>query len=95
MVHDTQHPLAGKKVNLVDARTREATGTEFSVQDWWDVLGSGCWQDNLNNFACIKYASRVLASSSIPRDDEVVYGKVNGMGHLMHVSELGALVSPE
>lgn len=93
MAHTTAHPLAGETVYLKDVKTGETTDFTFRIENWWDALGSGSWQNNLDNFACLKYALRSAQNGSIPLDDEVVYGKVDGMGHIMHISELGALVS--
>ena len=39
------------------------------------------------NPACLKYAVR-SAFAMLPTDDNVLYGKVNGLGHLVHISEV-------
>jgi hypothetical protein len=62
---------------------------EIKVEDWWDrVAGKGwAWCDG--NPAAMAYAVRTgLMAPDIPPDDEVVYGKICGLGHLVHVSEL-------
>jgi hypothetical protein len=41
------------------------------------------------NPACLVYAMRTGCSKIfIPTDDEVLYGKINGLGHLVHITEL-------
>ena len=42
------------------------------------------------NPAALKYAVRAALRepASLPLDDEVVYGKVDIFGHLIHVSEI-------
>jgi hypothetical protein len=63
---------------------------EFVVEDWWDHLTGGSWGDADGNPACLKYAMRTGFSDGIPAfDNEVVYGHVDGLGHLLHESELG------
>lgn len=42
-----------------------------------------------SNPICLRYAMRASTSAvRIPNDNEVVYGKIDGMGHLLHESEL-------
>lgn len=43
------------------------------------------------NPACMKYAIR-SAFAGLPTDNNVVYGKVGGFGHIVHVSELGPVI---
>jgi len=82
-IHPQPHPLAGKTVavdlggGLVD----------YTVEDWWDRVAGMSWTVARENPACLKYAVRA-AVGRLPLDDEVVYGK-SGLGHLVHVSELG------
>jgi len=53
---------------------------------WRDVFGSS-WMFANGNPACLHYAMR-SAKDNLPTDDKVYYGKINGMGHLVHESEL-------
>lgn len=39
------------------------------------------------NPACMNYAIRA-GFSDLPTDDEVLYGKIGGFGHLVHISEI-------
>lgn len=84
------HPLAGKTVVLkVAVQDPDALdGQEYRVEDWWENVGNGSWMDAVGNPACLKYAMR-SGFGGLPTDNEVVYGKVGGFGHLVHVSELG------
>lgn len=94
-MHNEKHEKAGQTltVNLkgpiamgMDAGKRSM---EFTVEDWWDKVSGISWMFAEGNPACLAYAIRT-GISGIPMDDEVVYGhnKENGMGHLVHVSEL-------
>lgn len=86
-----KHQLARKTVtvnlkgkpyeNLVD-------GCKYTVEDWVENVMGGSWGVQQGNPACLIYAMR-SAMAGIGIDEEVVYGKVNGIGYLVHVSELG------
>jgi hypothetical protein len=39
------------------------------------------------NIAALHYAARA-AFSDLPPDDDVLYGHIDGLGHLVHVSEI-------
>jgi hypothetical protein len=93
MKHTESHELAGKTVVLNDkasdlVQKQVEPGNFFQVEDWWDVLTGGSWMDANGNFAALHYAMRT-ATSGLPLNDEVVYGKIGAYGHLVHVSELG------
>lgn len=92
-MHEEAHPLAGKKVVLnarsadpVQSAVRE--GETFELEDWADKLFGGSWMNHYGNPACMLYGMRA-GMTSLPADDEVVYGKINGLGYLVHVTELG------
>jgi hypothetical protein len=89
--------MAGKTVLLNDttqdrSRGMVVAGETFRVEDYWDRLTGGSWMFAEGNFASIQYALR-SAQSGLPIDDEVVYGKIGALGHLVHVSELGEAVT--
>lgn len=93
-LHPEPHPLAGQTVKLALAFTGlHAPIGNFCIEDWWDRLGGvRPWGEMRGNYACINYAIR-SAMGELPYDDEVVYGKdEQGLGHIVHVSEL---VEPE
>lgn len=82
--HTDPHPLARQAVEI-DV-TGVGTGT-YTVEDWWDRASGGSWMYAESKPAALKYAVRG-GISGLPLDDEVVYGKLDGLGHLLHVSEL-------
>ncbi len=53
----------------------------------WDELTGGSWMFADGNPACIIYALRA-GVSGLPVDDKVHYVKINGLGHLVHETEL-------
>ena len=101
MIHDEPHTLAGQTVKL-NARANDPlramvnAGSEFRIEDWVDRLdltddGKSLWDSLPKNWATAHYVNRATLSN-LPTDDEVVYGKINGLGHCVHVCELGELV---
>lgn len=96
MLHAVAHPLAGQTVQVKFAGEGHPqiagsadAAVSFVVEDWWDRLTGGSWMFADGNPAALVYAVR-SGFSGLPTDDEVVYGKVGGFGHLVHVSELVA-----
>lgn len=92
MIHATPHPLAGKTVTLkLAAEARNlAGGATMRVEDYYDRVAGRSWTMANGNPAALHYAMRSgFSGGAIPLDDEVVYGKVGGFSHLVHVSELG------
>jgi hypothetical protein len=64
----------------------------YRLEDWWDKITGKSWGDCDGNPACLLYALRTgmlpLDNAAHSLDDEVVYGKIGNVGHLVHVSEL-------
>ena len=83
--HEEPHPLAGKTVKIIAG---EYEGKHYWIEDWWDKITGGSWMFAEGNPACLQYAMR-SGLGNLPTDDEVVYGKIGALGHLVHVSELG------
>jgi hypothetical protein len=91
--------MAGKTVTLIPGtadpqRGVVVAGTEFEVEDWYDYQhgrGSGVsWQTD-STFTTYWYGLRREATG-LPLDDEVLYGHIGGLGHIVHRSEIaGAL----
>lgn len=68
--------------------TFDWNGQPLCVEDWWDRIYGEFWAWSKNNRAAMVYAMRLIGTN-IPDNDEVVYGTTsNGLGHLVHVSEL-------
>lgn len=86
MNHSEASPLAGQTVTI---KTGEFAGQEYRVEDYWDRITGGSWMFAAGNPACIQYAIRTgMAENPPPLDDEVLYGKIGALGHLVHVSEI-------
>lgn len=91
-IHAESHPLAGTTVRIKDGVTDPAqgavvAGAEYRVEDYWDRVAGGSWSMAEGNPAALHYALR-SAVNDLPLDDEVLYGKIGSLGHLVHVSEL-------
>jgi len=87
-----KHELAGKTVRLNCASDSDKlNGQEFVVEDYWENIAGRSWMFCDGNPACMKYAIR-SAFAGLPTDNNVVYGKVGGFGHIVHVSELGPVI---
>ncbi len=81
-------PLAGKTVSI-RPEMHELGGQRIDIEDWWQNVAGKSWQICSGNPACINYAVRTgLSDVSIPTDNEVLYGKIDGLGHLVHISEI-------
>ena len=95
MSHKYPYPLAGETVTLTitDAASSPdeglVTGAEFRVEDWADNLWGKSWTLMNGNFAAMKYGYRAGLGGLVP-DDEVVYGKIGNLGHLVHISEIAS-----
>ena len=74
-------PLAGCEVKTCD-------GQVFLVEDWWENVYGRSWMVAIGNPAAMIYAIRIGKKGTVPLDNEVLYGKIGGMGYLFHVSEL-------
>ncbi len=62
---------------------------DFEVEDWWENVYGLSWMHSNGNFAALAYAMRTgLRHGAVPLDDNVLYGKIMGMGFLFHLSEL-------
>lgn len=92
MTHSNRHPLAGNMVtvkmqNGLSGKDVSPVTYEFWLEDWWDRLTGSSWKHAVGNPAALKYAMR-SGFTGLPTDDEVVYGKIGGLGHLVHASEI-------
>ncbi len=91
-MHVRSHPLAGRTVRLPlnmgpGDLAGELAGRDFRIEDWWDTIAGGSWKDASGNPAALHYALRAVVKG-LPRNDDVVYGKVGPLGYLLHVSEV-------
>src|SRR5262245_58928847 len=90
--HNTSHPKANRdvKVAFKGGHPQIPGSTEpldATLEDWWDHLTGISWMFSDGNPATLIYAMRA-GLNGLPTDDEVVYVKIGGFGHLVHTSEL-------
>ena len=83
-IHSEPHPQSGMTVEIASG---EYEGQVYRVEDWWDRVAGESWMFANGNPACLKYAMR-SGLAHMPTDNEVVYGKIDGRGEIIHVSEL-------
>jgi hypothetical protein len=85
-MHSEKSPLAWQTISVDIGR---GSVEQYEVEDWWDHLAgnSPYAMEFLGNWACKNYIARV-AARGLPQDDEVLYGKIGGLGHLVHLSEI-------
>lgn len=90
MIHDKPHPLAGKTVTvkiIIPPSDKPSVQQGFKIEDWWDRVAGESWTTCDGNPACLQYAMR-SGFAKMPIDNEVVYGKVGALGHIVHISEI-------
>jgi hypothetical protein len=90
--HDIAHPFAGLTVRIKNGvkdalQNQVVPGAQYQVEDYWDRLTGESWMTVRGNPAAIHYAMRSV-DNFLPIDDEVLYGKIGHLGHLVHVSEI-------
>lgn len=72
---------------LKTIKTGSFAGEKIEIQDLCTNVFGCSWMFNKGNPVCIEYAIR-SARDNLPTDDKVYYGKINGMGYLVHESEI-------
>ena len=95
MAHNTAHPLAGRTVQITDAGIGNPSlpaGEFIRIEDWYDRVNPGSRWSDRQTFAELNYELYNVEPNQLPRDDEVVYGKVDHLGYLVHVSQLGQVI---
>lgn len=63
-------------------------GNEIDIEGLWKDITGKSWMYSDGNMSCLQYAMR-SAKDNLPTDDKVYYGKIGGLGYLVHESELG------
>ena len=84
------HPFAGQNVKLKLKRALpgiHSLQVVAQLEDYWDRVSNMSWKDGVGNPAAIQYSFRAGAAG-LPLDDDVVYVKINGLGHIVHTSEI-------
>jgi hypothetical protein len=83
---------AGKTFTLSKAEDpaqgQVVTGAEYRVEGFWKDITGRSWMVSDGNPAAMHYGMRA-GFTGLPIDDNVLYGKIGSLGHLVHVSELG------
>jgi len=92
-MHKEKSEFADKEVTIKKRvkhpQVEDFGGSKILIEDWWDRVTGQSWMFTQGNPACLIYAMRTgFSKKEIPTDDEVLYGKINGLGHLIHISEL-------
>ena len=67
---------------------RDLSNQLFIVEDWCENVLGCSWMVANGNPAALSYAFRTGMKGAVPTDNDVVYGKIDGLGYLLHVSEL-------
>lgn len=81
------HDEATVNDGVRDNREMITPGTTFWVEGKVSEIFGAPWQTFLaNNWAAKHYAKRVELFN-LPNDNEVYYGKIDGLGHMLHRSE--------
>ncbi|MFW6242558.1 MAG: hypothetical protein ACOC2W_00195 [bacterium] len=62
-------------------------GSEIQIEDLWTNITGKSYSECEGNPACLVYALRCI-ECNLPTDDNVYYGKIGSLGHLVHISEL-------
>ncbi len=92
-MHTEKSQFAGKTVkikpDIKHPQFKNFGGSDFIVEDWWDRVYGKSWMFAKGNPACLIYAIRTgFTDIPIPSDDEVLYGHIGSLGHLVHISEI-------
>lgn len=85
-----KYKYAGKTLKIKSAY-KEIDGKKFIAEDYWiNIYPYESWEHSARHGvpAAIIYLSRIVNDWRILKDDYVVYGKINGMGFLVHEVEL-------
>lgn len=86
LVPNGVYELNERAVDPVQGQVVE--GAHFRVEGLWTELTGKSWMDSDGNFAAMHYAFRA-GQAGLPIDDNVYYGKIGALGHLVHISEIG------
>lgn len=96
--HAKPSTLAGQTVtvsfaNAPHSQLPDPSGSyDFTVEDYWDRVTGGSWMTADGNPSALAYAWRIGTAYGTPGapvpDNEVLYGHIDHIGHLVHVSEV-------
>lgn len=86
-------PYAGASVKVRGESIKDPmsgvllSGKDFVIEDWWENVYGESWMFSNGNPAALSYAFRIGMQHG-PIDNDVLYGKIDGIGYLLHISEL-------
>ena len=64
-------------------------GKSYLIEDWQINVGGESWTTCKGNPVCMQFAIRTgLQSFETPTNDKVFYGKIGGLGYLVHETEI-------
>jgi len=92
-MHKEKSPIAGSFM-FIKSGVPELGDKIIHIEDWWDRISGKSWMFCVGNPAAMNYGIR-SGLNGLPIDDEVVYGHINGLGFLVHISELDTVNVPE
>ncbi len=88
MAHDKASAILGSTVK-VKADVPVIGGSEFAVVDWFDRVHGWSWMSpSAADVPAVVGFKKRYGQSPAPHDDDVLYGRINGQGALVHASEI-------
>ena len=76
-----------KDIDSLKTPEGDFRGKEFRAEDYWINFYDTSWMFQKGNPACMIYAMR-SGFARLPIDNNVIYGKIGGLGWLIHESEI-------
>jgi hypothetical protein len=92
-MHKEKSPIAGGFM-FIKSGVPELGDKIIHIEDWWDRISGKSWMFCNGNPAAMGYGIRA-GLDHLPIDDEVLYGHIDGLGYLVHISELDTVHIPE
>jgi len=89
-----ENEIVTLKNGITHPQFGDLSGCEIRIEGYWNDLTGGSWRGAVGNPAALMYAVRTgfnngaNSDNRIPLDDEVLYGKYDGLGLLIHVNEI-------
>ncbi len=95
-----RYMFAGQTMKVKDGAGRihgkELSGAEFIAEDWFENVVGCSWMAANGNPTALLYAMKVVdrgPNNGVPQfSNDVVYGKINGMGYAFHINELEPVI---
>jgi hypothetical protein len=84
---DTRKKFEKNQTVVLNGKYHFKEGSEFCVEGYWEDIFGKSWMDSTGNPCAVTYGIR-CGHFNIPIDNNVLYGKINGIGYLIHTSEI-------